>query len=310
MARAALSPTARQSAKWVVERALVAGGAAYVGRAVRRHGAAVLAYHNIVPDRGPRVGDASLHLERSDFVRQLLDLRQSFDVVPLGELMHEPPRRRGRPRVAITFDDAYRGALTLGVDELRRLGLPATVFVAPGLLGEPAFWWDVLADPRLGEVEPMVRARVLTERGGRTSEILAERDSADNPALTALHRPSTAAEVVEALHQHSGLTLGAHSWNHPNLAAIDEAELHRELARPLEWLKRTTDRWLPVLAYPYGLTAPRVARVAAELGYVAGWRAMGGWVRPGTTRAFDRPRVTIPAGVSRDGFALLVAGLR
>ena len=292
-----MRPTARQSAKRVVERALVAGGAAYVGRAVRRHGAAVLAYHNIVPDGGPRVGDASLHLERSD-------------VVSLGELMHDPPRRRGRPRVAITFDDAYRGAVTLGVDELRRLDLPATVFVAPALLGEPAFWWDVVADPRLGEVEPTLRARVLAQLCGRTSEILAERGSFDNAALTAFHRPATVGEVVEALNRHCGLTLGAHSWSHPNLAAIDDAELERELALPLEWLKSTTDRWLPIIAYPYGLTTPRVAGAAVELGYVAGWRAMGGWVRPGPPRGFDRPRVTIPAGVSSDGFALLVAGLR
>ncbi|HJR66435.1 MAG TPA: polysaccharide deacetylase family protein [Gemmatimonadaceae bacterium] len=302
--------TARQSAKRIVERALVAGGVAYVGRAVRRHGAAVLAYHNVVPDDVIPAGDRSLHLTRSDFVRQLQHLRASFDVVPLGELLHEPTRPFGRPRVAITFDDAYHGALTLGVDELRRLGLPATVFVAPALLGERAFWWDVVADPALGEVHPSLRERVLTELGGRGMDVPGATADLDSATLTPCHRPGTVSDVVEALERHPALTLGAHSWSHPNLAAVTDAELAKELDLPLEWLARTTDRWLPIIAYPYGLTSPRVAKAATDRGYLAGWRAAGGWMRPASRDMLDCPRVTIPAGVSSDGFALLVAGLR
>ena len=310
MALEAVRRAARQSAKRVVERALVVGGAAYVGRAVRRGGAAVLAYHNVVPDDAIPAGDRSLHLRRSDFIQQLHHLRESFDVVALGELVHEPGRQSGKPRIAITFDDAYHGALTLGVEELRRLGLPATVFVAPALLSDSAFWWDVVADPALGEVEPALRDRVLRELGGRGKEILHGDGGPASAPLTRCHRPGTTADVVAALDRHPGLTLGAHSWSHPNLAAVSDAELERELQLPLEWLARTTDRWLPVIAYPYGLTSPRVAEAAADRGYVAGWRATGGWMRTTSRWMLECPRVTIPAGVSSDGFRLLVAGLR
>ena len=302
--------TARQSAKRLVERALVAGGVASVGLAVRRRSAAVLAYHNIVPDDAPRIGDASLHLSQSAFAAQLDALQALFDIVPLGELLHEPSWQRRRPRVAITFDDAYHGAVTLGVEELRRLGLPATVFVAPALLGARAFWWDLLADADRGEVDPALRDRVLTEQRGRASAILAERGDRDDARLTPFHRPASISQVVEALHRHPGLTLGAHSWSHPNLAALPDAELANELELPLQWMARTTDRWLPVIAYPYGLTSPRVEQAAAQRGYVAGWRATGGWMRSMPRQRLDCPRVTVPAGVSSDGFALLVAGVR
>ena len=302
--------TARQSAKRLVERALVAGGAASVGRAVHRRSAAVLAYHNIVPDDAPRVGDRSLHLSQSDFAAQLDALQARFDVVPLGELLEEHARPPRRPRVAITFDDAYHGAVTLGVDELSRLGLPATVFVAPALLGARAFWWDLLADATRGEVEPALRDRVLTELRGRGSAILAERGDGDDARLTEFHRPASVSEVVNALQRHPGLTLGAHSWSHPNLAALPDAELANELDLPLQWIARMTDRWLPIIAYPYGLTSPRVEQAAAERGYIAGWRATGGWMRSMRRQRLDCPRVTVPAGVSSDGFALLVAGVR
>jgi hypothetical protein len=38
----------------------------------------------------------------------------------------------------------------LGIPELVRRGLPATVFVAPALLDQRAFWWDRLANPTTG----------------------------------------------------------------------------------------------------------------------------------------------------------------
>jgi peptidoglycan/xylan/chitin deacetylase (PgdA/CDA1 family) len=128
--------------------------------------------------------------------------------------------------------------------------------------------------------------------------------------LPPFHRPATVAEVTQALASHTGITLGAHSWSHPNLAAIPDAELANELELPLQWLARTTDRWLPIIAYPYGLTTPRVARAAADRAYVAGWRAEGGWMRSLPRNRLACPRVTIPAGVSSDGFALIVAGVR
>src|SRR3989454_12415715 len=109
---------------------LVHGGLAKLGRVRRREHTLVLTYHNIVPERSPPFGDRSLHLPRPLFVRQLEQLLRTHAVVPLEDVL-APARPSHRPRVAITFDDAYRGATVMGVEELTKRGLPATLFVVP-----------------------------------------------------------------------------------------------------------------------------------------------------------------------------------
>lgn len=47
--------------------------------------------------------------------------------------------------VALTFDDGYFDNLAVALPLLQRFGVPATVFVATGFIGEgQVFWWDLL----------------------------------------------------------------------------------------------------------------------------------------------------------------------
>ncbi|HEX5635142.1 MAG TPA: hypothetical protein VFX50_17985, partial [Gemmatimonadales bacterium] len=118
-------------------------------------GTLVLAYHNIVPDDAPPTGDRSLHLPLARFRAQLAQLARTHEVVSLDDL--GAPPRGPRPRAAITFDDAYAGALALGLDAVAEHGMPATIFVAPALLGRERTWWDALAVPGAGLAEPARR---------------------------------------------------------------------------------------------------------------------------------------------------------
>src|SRR6476646_910636 len=110
--------TVRAGLKQAVERLLIGAGVAGVSRARLRHRSVVLAYHNVVPDDAPPVGDLSLHLSQSRFAAQLDELARHAEVVPLDAVFSRAVGKR--PRVAITFDDAYLGAVTRGVDELAR----------------------------------------------------------------------------------------------------------------------------------------------------------------------------------------------
>ena len=266
----------------------------------------ILAYHNVVPDGVAPVGDDSLHLPISSFARQLDFLQAYCDVVPLERVLE--PRAGARLAVAITFDDGYRGALTLAAAELARRGLPATMFVPPGLLDDRSFWWDDLADPVNGLADDL-RARALGELRGVEREIRTA-----IPARPAVHPPSMRSGTLQELGravEEAGLRLGAHSWSHPNLAAIGAAELEPELARPMAWLReRFPDRAIPWIAYPYGLSTSAVEVAAAAAGYTNGLLAEGGtFRREGARRPFAVPRVNVPAGVSLDGFALRLAGV-
>ncbi len=130
-----------------------------------RRRAIVLAYHNIVPDDRIGGGDRSLHLARHDFAAQLDLLQHTHDIVPLTELLDADASPASRTRAAITFDDAYREAITVGLPELAHHEIPRTVFVAPGYLDGGTFWWEELSAPGTG-LEPGVRDVALDALGG------------------------------------------------------------------------------------------------------------------------------------------------
>ncbi|MEO8449794.1 MAG: polysaccharide deacetylase family protein [Gemmatimonadota bacterium] len=295
-------PALRSAVKAGVERILVALHNAGLARGP---GSAqlVLAYHNIVPRGQPAVGDLSLHLPQDVFSAQLDLLTEHADVVSLERLL-AGPNGGLRPRVAITWDDAYQGAVTVGVEELRRRNLPGTMFVAPGCLDGFAFWWDALADPARG-LAGEVRTAALEEGAGLTTRVraMAAAHGWTWREMPSYARTATEAEVRDAAG--NGLTLGAHTWNHPNLTRLTPDERRDELLRPLAWLGAAG---LPSLAYPYGLWNPAVAREAADAGYRAGFLIDGGWWAGTREDGFKIPRLNVPAGLSRDGFTLRLYG--
>jgi peptidoglycan/xylan/chitin deacetylase (PgdA/CDA1 family) len=271
----------------------------------------LLAYHNVVPAGSPRTGDSSLHLPLDRFQRQLDFLELHFQVVPLSKVISgDTPG--GRPMAVVSFDDAYRGALKLGIQELARRGLPATLFVSPGLLGRDGFWWDRLAEPTAGEVPPPVRQHALSVLAGRQDEILSWADSLGKLAdpLPELYRPSTEQELSDSLSL-PGLEVGSHSWSHPNLVALPEGEVREEANRSMEWLQGMEDGRVNCLAYPYGSWTKALARVTSEVGYEAAVRVDGG---PAKTLDFEKrrfflPRLNIPRGLSHERFQARVSGM-
>lgn len=285
--------------KHAAEAALLSSGIAALARR-RHHGRTiVLAYHNIVPDGAAPCGDRSLHLPQRRFARQLDSLLATHDVISLVDIARPGGTR---PRAVITFDDAYRGALTAGLAEVRRRGLPATIFVAPGILGS-ATWWDLLAADR-GEVPAAVRNEALIRHQGFGERVM----EAFGPAAVTLPGwalIATAAEVRDAAT--GAITLGAHTWSHCNLAAVDPAARDAELTRPRAWLREAGLPGTPWLAYPYGLFSPAVVAAARTAGYAGALRVEGGWLDPHGD-SFAAPRLNVPSGVTLAGFRLRVAG--
>ena len=268
----------------------------------------VLAYHNILQTGTAGGRDGSLHLPQDEFARQLELLLTRCDVVPL-EAALIPAAPGDRPRVAITFDDAYLGTLTAGLAELRERGLPATVFVTPGFLGGMSFWWDDLVATGVAGLTPALRQELLTRYGGQDERIRATIDPRWSfDATGSAARTATEAELRAAA-TYPGLSFAPHSWTHPNLATTTGNRLADELERPRAWLAERLPRVLPLLAYPYGISAPHVERAAAEAGYTAAFRVSGGWLPRELSAPFTLPRFGVAAQLSLDGFSARLAGL-
>ena len=295
----------RTLARRAIEHVLLPLGGAARRRLARLRGSAILSYHNVAPDGAEPTGDTSLHLPLRSFLDQIGRLSRTHRIVTLGDLVEGRFVGGDRPLAAITFDDAYRGAVTLGVSALVERGVPATIFVAPGLLGANAFWWDALAAPDGSGLDPDVREHALEKEGGRPAT--AGRSTA---ALRQDQGPADA-EGLARVAELPGVSLASHSWSHPNLATLSAEELEGELERPKSWLRATfPNRSLEGhFAFPYGIWNGRVAAAARAAGYRYLYRVEGGIARLAASGNSPLPRINVPAGVSGAGFELRVAGL-
>lgn len=289
----------------------MAAGVDRIVRLVCRRRALVLAYHNILPDEAAPGGERVLHLSRANFVSQLERLLRTHQIVPLTDLLD--PVKGGaarRPRVALTFDDAYRGAVLIAVDELVKRGLPATLFVAPGRLGRASFWWDRLADALPGGMSVRVRSHAIEKLRGEDERIRRWIGESGFPPQVSDEWRQTATEAeLRAASRHAGITIASHSWSHVNLTALEDGELDLELVRPLQWLRERFDRVVPWLSYPYGRSTPRIQRAAERAGYHAALLLDAGLISRPLANPYALPRWNVGAAYSMRGFALRTSGL-
>jgi peptidoglycan/xylan/chitin deacetylase (PgdA/CDA1 family) len=295
--------------KATLERGLVRSHLADAWRLTRRRDVLILAYHNIVPTGVEVAGDRSLHLTQAIFAAQLDSLKATHDVVPF-EALFNPDAPRRRPRAIITFDDAYRGAVTVGLGEVVARGLAATVFVSPAFVGGRFFWWDLVTQTGAPGPTESFRKTALEECRGMDDAV---RHLAGRSGYAFSRLPMDAAcaseDELRAAAKLPGVTLASHTWSHPNLVRLQPSELEEELTRPLEWLGARFDNVVPVLSYPYGLTSTPVQRAAAHAGYRAGLLVTGGWTPSRPRNPFAVRRLNVPAGLSSEGFVLRTAGL-
>lgn len=288
----------------VVYGAIRYAGPATMGRRLRP-GALVLCYHNVV--EGAVVAeDKGLHLARSDFQAQMAWLATHFTVVTLDELHARVSSGRSvRGLAAVTFDDAYVGAMTHGLAVLRALGLPATVFVASGYPGDARpFWWDLPAAAGAA-TDAARRTRFIEDLRGDAEAILAGVPAVPD-AVAAQCRPATW-DLLRASRSES-VRLEAHSVTHRTLPRLTDAELDQELrtcATTLEQELGSRPRWL---AYPYGRWDTRVAAATRAVGYLGAWTLAGRDVTAHTDWA-SAPRLNVPAGIALDAFVAWGSGL-
>jgi peptidoglycan/xylan/chitin deacetylase (PgdA/CDA1 family) len=269
----------------------------------------ILAYHGIIPEGQSPAGDRALFVAQRDFAMHLDVLMAEADVAPLDRI-DEPGD--GRPRVAITFDDAYSGAVNEGVRELAKRNLPATIFVAPGRMNGHVFWWDALSHGSEA-LDETVRHHALHELAGADERVRAWAASTALPVSGTqpeYARAATRAELDAAL-AFPGITVGSHTWSHRNLAALGAGDVVAEVRDSREWLRAEFgDKALDWLAYPYGLDSSEVHRCVAEASYTGALRIGGGWHRSTAVSPFARPRFSIGSRLSVAGFRARLNGAR
>ena len=103
----------------------------------------VLMYHRIAE---PGLDPWGLSVSPSHFAEQLEVIKKYFQPLSMKELLTQLQRGKIPNRcVVVTFDDGYLDNLQNARPLLEKYGIPATVFLVSGAIGEGrSFWWDEL----------------------------------------------------------------------------------------------------------------------------------------------------------------------
>jgi peptidoglycan/xylan/chitin deacetylase (PgdA/CDA1 family) len=192
----------------------------------------VLCYH-AVSERWTH----ELSVAPESFERQLeVMLSGGYRAVEADELV------AGRGRLLhVTFDDAY-SSIASALPVLRRMGVPATVFVCTAYAGDG---------------RPLDVPELATE-------------AAAHPAELATLGWAALAEIADGR-----VRIGSHTRTHPHLTQLSDGELRAELLESRRELEDRLARPCGLLAYPYGEHDDRVRRAASASGYTAAFALPG-----------------------------------
>lgn len=131
-------------------RLAVESGAADLAAWLNRRKAVILTYHGLLA-LPPPPATRTLHkifVTAEQFRAQMALLRARYQVLPLSQLVERlAAGETGERLAAVTFDDGWRTTRTLAAPILDELGIPATVFIATGLMDTPhrGLWTQRLA---------------------------------------------------------------------------------------------------------------------------------------------------------------------
>ena len=272
----------------LVSRLLVYSGAAALAQRRRQAQAAagqprltILAYHRIGEHRpGPAGEDGELFsASPAGFAWQMDYLQRHYAVLSLDEALQrlqagQPPARSA---AVVTFDDGYRDNHSLAAPVLRRLGLPAVIFLTTGFMdGELDLWWDdlagMLATATISQVQvsglgclpvDTPAARRSTQRrlrdwlkslpDARRREALDDLRRQLGAALSAVQdRPQPMTWDEAAGLQGQGVVFGAHTRTHPILTRLSLEQAEVEIMESRRRIEARLGHEVNLFAYPNG----------------------------------------------------------
>lgn len=232
----------------------------------------ILIYHRILSKPDPLMPNVP---DAATFDWQMALLAQAFRPCRLDEAI-EGLRSGMLPArsVCVTFDDGYADNFTVALPILRRHGVPATIFVAPGFLDGGRMWNDTVIESirccqstaldlgpiglgvhPVGSIEEKRHCiRRLLDKLKYLPQQQREAQAIELARLSGTHLPEdlmlTSAQV-KALKQR-GVGIGAHTMSHPILAKTPDDGAVKEVTESKSYLEGLLGEKIELFAYPNG----------------------------------------------------------
>jgi peptidoglycan/xylan/chitin deacetylase (PgdA/CDA1 family) len=183
-------------------------------REARRPFLAILSYHK-VGDPPPGSWEPWYYVPAGLLADQLAALREGgWEFVDLATALDGLSNPDALPErsVLVTFDDAYRSVLDLGLPVLGQLGAPGVVFVPAGLVGSMNSFDKGISEP----LEPLCTWDELRD--------------------------------LEA----GGISVQSHGVEHVSLSKLEGDALDAELSESKRRLEDALEKTIEMFAFPYG----------------------------------------------------------
>lgn len=326
---AGIKPSISRKALYGFQSALghMGAGEAY-RKATGMHSGVILMYHSVPDPQQATWIDPRQAFPQSVFERQMKYLARNRKVVSLAELARLLRERAQLPEgfVAITFDDGYADNLTFAFPLLKKLGLPATLFVATAQiesrspqwvdrlysafryrrvhelrleLGDWSARFDLTTSSRASECYRDI-CRKLVSADLKTRETCIDsvrkqlRPTRQPPCLTLGWD-----ELMRVREEYPHIEIGSHTVNHLDLTSQPDPVIHEELVVSRQLLANRLGEPVRFLAYPYN----RTVRAAQERVSAAGYQAAVG--APGVASVqedsllYALPRLEAPPTMGR-----------
>lgn len=196
----------------------------------------ILTYHSVSQ------GDSALKISPALFTEQMEWLQANVRVATLAEVVSALAARRSLPErtVVLTFDDGFRDFYSSAAPVLRRLRLPATIFLPTGYCGRTNGW--------PGQPNWVTEEALLD--WGQVTELSRE-----------------------------GFSFGGHSVNHPVLTLLSVEKAEQEIVGSKAQIQERTRQSVEFFAYPYGRWNPAVRNIVLRH-YRAACATAAGVVQP------------------------------
>ena len=250
---------------------LVARMVPLVFSAHRKQRLSILIYHRVVPQRDEmRAGEPTVE----EFDAQMRILREYFHPLPLVEAV-ERLQSGSLPdgAVCVTFDDGYADNETHAMPVLKKYGVPATVFVSTGFLNGGRMWNDTVIEVLRNCPDEVLDLRELNLDCYPLRPTEQRLDAVDSILQQIKHfDPQERLALVTRIQKHggklpddlmmtdaqvqslarNGVSIGAHTVNHPILSSIGGDIARREVQESKQYLEALLQAPVDVFAYPNG----------------------------------------------------------
>jgi peptidoglycan/xylan/chitin deacetylase (PgdA/CDA1 family) len=220
----------------------------------------ILAYH--------RVNDENDYyfpaIPTSLFARQMEILAERFTLCSLERLL-EGIQTGDMPEnaVAVTFDDGYRDNYQNAFPVLKRHSIPATIFLATGVIGTSLVLWHDRVFAAFRKTQAPCLAGLDSRIGRLPLGSLTEKLAAQKQVLNLLwsmdahERELAIQRLTEGLEvdgdkEINGIDFGAHTVTHPILSRLSREAAAREINDSLNTIEKKLGSRVKSFAYPVG----------------------------------------------------------